>query len=170
MAEAFAEISALRLVLSRRKYLAAFLMISALFFFAYGNLLSSSSINLSGPKVAMGLNIYSLVASASISILFALSVAMSVFAFTRNSAPAGRLGLGAAITAVIPSSLCCTTLIPSILAALGASTSTIISASGTLQGPFATYETPLIAISIALLFLSVTLTSRSIASCCMVRK
>lgn len=162
--------NALRLVLSNGAYLAAFLLMAVLFFIAYGYLISSSSINIAQPKLALGLNIYSLAASAIISTLFSLAIVVNVFAFARNAASSGKLGLGAAIAAIVPSSLCCSTLIPSLLAVLGSSTSTIISTSGTLQGPFATYETPLIAVSAVLLVLGIFLTSRNIAKCCIVRK
>ena len=165
--------NALRLVLSNGAYLAAFLLMAVLFFIAYGYLISSSSINIAQPKLALGLNIYSLAASAIISTLFSLAIVVNVFAFARNAASSGKLGLGAAIAAIaaiVPSSLCCSTLIPSLLAVLGSSTSTIISTSGALQGPFATYETPLIAVSAVLLVLGIFLTSRNIAKCCIVRK
>lgn len=170
MAKNFVEISALHLVLSHRKYLAVFLVVGVLLFFGYGYLLSSSSMNLAEPKVAMGLNIYSLIATALISILLSLSIVMSAFSFSRRGTPTGKLSIGAAIAAIIPSSLCCTALIPSVLAVLGVSTSTILSTTGALQGPFATYETPLIVASIALLSFSVVMASRSIVKCCAVKK
>ena len=170
MANAWSAIRALRLVLEQRKYLVTFLIIGVLFFIGYGYLLLPSSINLAGPKIAIGLNAYSLIVAASMGILFALSVVMSAFAFKRNGASTGKLGIGAVVAAIIPGSLCCTTLIPSMLAVLGASTSTIINTTGALQGPFAAYETPLIVISIGFLLLSVILTSRSIAKCCVVKK
>ncbi len=162
--------NALRIVLSHGAYLAAFLIMAVLFFIAYGYLISSSSINIAQPKLALGLNIYAIVASAIISILFSLAIVVNAFAFVRNAASSGKLGIGAAIAAVVPSSLCCSTLIPSLLAVLGSSTSTIIGTSGALQGPFATYETPLIAASAGLLILGIFLTSRNIAKCCIVRK
>ena len=157
-------------MLGNRKYLAATLIVGIVFFIGYGYLLSSSSINLAGPKIAMGLNIYSLVVSALISVLFALSAAMNAFLFARNRASAGKLGFAAVIAAIIPGNLCCTAFIPSLMAVFGASTYTVISTSGTLQGTFATYETPLMIVSMALLALSIIFASRNIAKCCVVRK
>ncbi len=163
-------LSALRLVLSSKIYLMAFIAMAAAFFLAYSYLLASSSINLAQPKVALNLNFYSLIVSILIGTLLSLSVAMNAFAFKNAYASGSKLSFGAILAAIIPGSLCCTFVVPAILAALGASTPTIIGITGVLQGPFATYEAPLIAISIGLLLISIILTGRRISKCCRVGK
>jgi hypothetical protein len=162
-------IGATRLVFSSKAYFAAFIVIVVLSFLGYSYLLSTSSLNIATPKIALGLNAYSLVVSASISVLLSLSLVVNAFAFANRAAPSGKAGLGA-VLAIIPSSLCCTAVIPTILAAFGASTSTIIGITGKLQGPFATYETLFIAASIGILLLSFLFVSRNIAKCCTVNK
>lgn len=162
--------NAIRLVFSSRAYYVTFLLIAALSFLGYSYLLSSYSLNLALPKIAFGLNVYSLILSISISVLLALSLMMNAFAFVNGAALSGKTGLGAIIAALIPSSLCCTSVIPAILAAFGASTATVIGVTGELQGPFATYETLFITLSIGLLLLSVLLASRNINKCCTVKK
>ncbi len=161
---------AIRLVLDSKMRFTAFLAIAVLLFFGYSYLLSSSSLNLSYPKVALGLNIYSLAISIVISAFLSLSLVMNAFAFANGTRVGGKVGLGAAVASIVPSSLCCTSVIPAILAAFGASTSTIIRVAGALQGPFATYETLFIAASIGLLLLSIFLVSRRIFKCCQVKR
>ncbi len=163
-------VGAIHRVLSSKNYLAAFFVIAVLSFLGYSYLLSSSSLNLSIPKVAFGLNIYSLIVSALISVLLALSIVMNAFAFLNGTKPNVKAGFGAVIVAIIPGSLCCTSVVPAILAAFGASTTTIINVTGALQGPFATYETLFIAASMGLLLISILLVSRNITRCCAVKK
>ena len=170
MAKGNGAISAIRLVFDSKAYSVAFLLIATLSFLGYSYLLSSSSLNLTLPKIAFGLNVYSLIVSISVSVLLALSLVMNAFAFVNGAALSGKAGLGAVIAAIIPGGLCCTSVVPAILAAFGASTTTVIGITGGLQGPFATYETLFITISIGLLLLSVLLVSRNIAKCCTVKK
>ncbi len=170
MAKGSSTINAIRLVLGSKAYLFAFLLITALSFFGYSFLISSSSLNLSQPKIALGLNIYSLTASALISVLLGLSLAANAYAFANRASTSSKTGFGAVIAAILPSSLCCTSFIPAILAAFGASTSTILGITGTIQGPFATYEILFIISSIILLVFSVLLVTRNIDRCCKVKK
>ncbi len=161
---------AVRLVLSDKRYMVAFVFVAIGFSLAYSLLLFNSSVNLALPKIVFGLNAYALVLSTFIGALLALSITMNAFAFMNGTASSRKLGAGAVIAAIIPGSLCCTSVIPAILAALGASTSTIIGTTGALQGPFATYEPEFIAASIGMLLLSIFLVSKSIQKCCAVRK
>ncbi len=163
-------VSAIRIVFDSKMYFVAFLLISTISFFGYSYLLSSSSLNLPLPKIAFGLNIYSLIVSISVSVLIALTLLMNTFAFVNRTALSGKAGFGAVLAAIIPSSLCCTSVIPAILAAFGVSATTVIGVTGELQGPFATYETLFIALSIGLLLLSILLVSKNIAKCHMVNK
>ena len=163
-------INAIRLVLGSKTYLFAFLAITILSFLGYSFLISSSSLNLLQPKIILGLDIYSLTVSVLVSVLLGLSLAANAYAFSNNTSMSGKTGFGAILAALLPSSLCCTSFIPAILAAFGASTSTIIGITGTIQGPFATYESLFIISSIILLAFSVFLVTRNIEKCCKVKK
>ena len=163
-------INAIRLVLGSKTYLFAFLAITILSFLGYSFLISSSSLNLLQPKIILGLNICSLTVSVLVSVLLGLSLAANAYAFTNRASTSSKTGFGAVISAILPSSLCCTSFIPAILAAFGASTSTIIGITGTIQGPFATYEILFIISSIILLVFSVFLVTRNIEKCCKVKK
>ena len=162
--------STIRLVLDSKAYLAVFIVAALLLSIGFSYLFSTSSLNLSNPKIAFGLNIYSLIVSVLIGVLLALTLVMNAFALLRGAKVSGKVGFGAVIAAIIPSSLCCTSVIPGILAALGASSTTIIGVTGEIQGPFATYEMLFITLSIGLLLISVFLASRNIAKCCKVKR
>ncbi len=157
-------INAIRLVLGSKKYFVAFLAIAAVAFIAYSYLLFGSSIDLAFPKI-FGLSIYLLFVSLVIGVMLSLTMVMNAFSFANGAAKGGKTGLGAALIALIPGSLCCSPVIPALLAVFGASTATIIRVTGTIQGPFAAYETEFIVVSIVLLFLSVYLVSKDIVRC-----
>ena len=157
-------INAIRLVLGSKKYFVAFLAIAAVAFIAYSYLLFGSSIDLAFPKI-FGLSIYLLFVSLVIGVMLSLTMVMNAFSFANGAAKGGKTGLGAALIALIPGSLCCSPVIPALLAVFGASTATIIRVTGTIQGPFAAYETEFIVVSIVLLFFSVYLVSKDIVRC-----
>ncbi len=160
----------IRMVLGRRAYLAAFAFLAILFFFAYSYLLRGSSLNLAAPHLALGLGLYAISFAAIIGVLLSLSIVINAFAFSNSVKMSTKSGLGAAIAIAIPGALCCTSVIPALLAAIGASTSTIIGVTGKLQGPFATYEIPIILASAALLVISVLMEAMKVGRCCMVKK
>lgn len=57
---------------------------------------------------------------------FAAAIAINMSALTQRSRAAGVVGVGGLLAAVLPGSLCCTSVIPSLLAAFGASVPTIL--------------------------------------------
>jgi len=84
-----------------------------------------------------------------------------------------KASIGAVITSIAPLTLCCSTIVPSILAVAGIGASTVISTTGVIQGPLAEYEPLLIGISFVLLALSVYITSTKIAKnceCCVIKR
>jgi hypothetical protein len=97
---------------------------------------------------------------------FALTVAINVSSFTQRSRAAGVVGVGGLLAAVLPGSLCCTSVVPSLLAALGASTPTILGTTGKIQSVFANYESAFIGASVAAVVLSIVLAARNHVSSC----
>lgn len=97
---------------------------------------------------------------------FALAIAINLGAFSQRSRSAEAVGLGGLLAAVLPGSLCCTSLVPTALAALGASATTVLGTTGRIQSIFALHENAFIAVSIAGVILSVVLAARNrVASC-----
>lgn len=97
---------------------------------------------------------------------FALTLAINASALAQRSRAAGAVGLGGLIAAALPGSLCCTSVIPSLLAAFGASIPTVLGTTGKIASVFAVYENAFIAVSIAGVVISIVLAARSGASSC----
>lgn len=92
---------------------------------------------------------------------FALNLAAQKARATQTS-----LTFGGVIAALLPSSLCCTTLIPSALAALGASAPAIMHTSGRFQGFFAQYSAAFIGFAVAAVLFSLWLAASNLAGGC----
>jgi len=76
------------------------------------------------------------------------------------------LSVGAVLASLVPSSVCCTPLVPSVLAAIGASTPQIFSLTGRIQGSVARYEALFLVLSVLLLLTALRLAARSICGSC----
>jgi hypothetical protein len=99
---------------------------------------------------------------------FALALAINASALaTQRSRAAGLVGVGGLLAAVLPGSLCCTSIIPSLLAVFGASVPTILGTTGKIASVFALYEGVFIAASLAGVALSIVLAARSRAAHCL---
>jgi hypothetical protein len=97
---------------------------------------------------------------------FALTIAINVSSFAQRNRTSGVVGVGGLLAAVLPGSLCCTSVVPSLLAALGASTPTILGTTGKIQSVFANYEGAFIGASVTAVALSIVLAARNhVASC-----
>lgn len=94
-----------------------------------------------------------------------LTVALNVA--VRKTHPAQRtLTFGGAIAGLLPSSLCCTTLIPSALALFGASAPAIMHTTGRYQSFFAEYATAFIAFAVGAVLFSFWLAVRTVTGTC----
>jgi hypothetical protein len=105
------------------------------------------------------------VAAVVIGLGVPLSIALNVTA-QRARATQTTLTFGGVIAALLPSSLCCTTLIPSALAALGASAPAIMHVSGKFQGFFAEYAAAFIGFAVAAVLFSLWLAASNLAAGC----
>ena len=174
MVNMFNTFEGINIVLSDKKYVATFAVMAIAAFIAYSILLESSSLNLSAQKIAFGLDIYALITSTALGLMLSLSIVLNVFAFSRsNISHVDKASIGAVITSIAPLMLCCSTIIPSILAVAGIGASTIIITTGIIEGPLAEYEPVLIGISFVLLAISVYITSTKIAKngeCCVIKR
>ena len=105
------------------------------------------------------------IAAVIIGVGVPLSIALNLAA-RRARATQTTLTFGGVIAALLPSSLCCTTLIPSALAALGASAPVIMHVSGKFQGFFAQYAPAFIGFAVAAVLFSLWLAARNLAASC----
>ena len=168
----FATIDGIKMVLSNRQYAITFVIISILIFIIYSVLLQSSILNLSGYKIVLGLDSVALMTSIVFSIILSLSIVLNVFVVLRRSGHVSKMVAGAVVTSIAPLALCCSTIVPSMLAIIGMSASAIISTAGYIQGALAVYEPVLLAVSFVILVLSIYITSRNIvksSECCIAK-
>ncbi len=99
--------------------------------------------------------------------LLSLVLMLNLYAFR---ASLRRQGVGLSATGVlaslVPSSLCCTSLVPSLLAAVGASTPQIFRVTGLIQGTVARYESLFLIVALVLLLVSLHLAASNILGPC----
>jgi len=105
--------------------------------------------------------------SFALAALLSLALTVSIYAFRASVRQrSGGLTVGAMLSSLSPAAICCTPLVPSLLAILGASTPQIFGLTGRIQGFFATYELPILVFALVLLLLSLRLATRSVMGSC----
>ena len=101
-------------------------------------------------------------------VLISLVVTLNVYAFSMRVSSAKSLTVGSALASLV-NGLCCTPLIPSLIAMTGVSTPVLYEISPRLQAFFEFNSQYFYALSVVLLLISVHYLSRSISSCCNVK-
>jgi hypothetical protein len=109
------------------------------------------------------LALVALILALLISVVFTLNVYGARIALRRQGT---GLSVGAMLASVVPSSVCCTPLVPSALVAIGASTPQIFSLTGRIQGTVARYEALFLALSILLLLAALRLAAQGVCGSC----
>lgn len=105
--------------------------------------------------------------SIALAALFSLSFTLNIYGFrARLKQRSVGIGLGAMLSSLAPAGVCCTPLVPSALAIMGASTPQIFGLTGRIQGVFATYEFPILALAVLLLLVSLRLAARGVVGSC----
>jgi ABC-type dipeptide/oligopeptide/nickel transport system permease subunit len=105
--------------------------------------------------------------SLVLALLLSLVLTLNLYGFRASLRHQGA-GLSATgvLASLAPSSLCCTSLVPSLLAAAGASTPQIFRVTGLIQGTVARYESLFLVVALVLLLVSLYLAVRNILSAC----
>lgn len=105
--------------------------------------------------------------ATALALLLSLVLTLNVYSVRASFRRQGTgLSAGAVLASLIPSSVCCTSLVPSLLAAVGASTPQIFGLTGRIQGTVARYEPLLLAAALVLLLFSWQLAARNILGIC----
>lgn len=153
----------------KRKYLAAFIVLSVALFFAYEYLFSSSAFGILffGGFYPVFILLVSIIIGPLLSLVLVLN-AFSLSNYPRAGKQTGVSSIAAVLS--VSFSLCCGTIIPSLLAVFGASTPFLISNNGKIQGLLSTFGVPLVALSIVLLLLSLYLVSRNVCDECKIKR
>jgi hypothetical protein len=105
--------------------------------------------------------------SLVLALLLSLVLTLNLYGFRASLRHQGA-GLSATgvLASLAPSSLCCTSLVPSLLAVAGASTPQIFRVTGLIQGTVARYESLFLVVALVLLLVSLHLAGRNILSSC----
>ncbi len=161
-------IDALGLVLGEWRYracaLAIFALALALYAFTLPAVYTGGIIGLVSLRY---LDAKLLLFAIALSALLSLALTLNVYAFRASlRRRGGGLGLGAALSSLLPAGLCCTPVVPTLLALLGATTPQIFGLTGRVQGFFATYEPAILGFAIVLLLFSIRLAARPIMGAC----
>ena len=103
----------------------------------------------------------------SLALAAALSLALTLNVYGYRRAGDRRIcgvTAGAMVSSFLPASICCTPVVPTLLAFLGASTPQIFGFAGQVQGLFATYETPILMLALTLMAFAVHLAAKDISA------
>ena len=105
--------------------------------------------------------------SVALAALLSLALTLNIYAFRASvRRRSGGLTLGALLSSLLPASICCTPVVPTLLAILGASTPQIFGLTGRIQGFFASYELPIPTFALILPLFSSRLAGRTILGSC----
>ncbi len=105
-------------------------------------------------------------AIAAIAIGYGTTLAIAINLRSNAGRGSDALTFGGALAALLPSSLCCTTLIPSALAALGASAPVVLHVTWRFQGFFAAYSNAFVAFAVLAVLAALWLAARSSQNAC----
>jgi hypothetical protein len=160
------ERNALRLAFSQKRYIAlfAFLAISISTLYMYmlpslpdGVLIAPYAIQFITPLQEAFAIIFG--------ILFSLVIVLNIFAFRMHTSSGKRLTVGSVLASLV-NGLCCTPIIPTLIALSGASTPLLFDISPKIQAFFDFNYPYFYLLSAALILISVHYISRNITSCC----
>ena len=153
-----------RLPVYRRLALTIFVPALVLYLFLLPSTFTGGSIGLTSLRY---LNAELVIFSLLLAGLLSLSLALNIFAFRSSTRRKGRaLTFGALASSLLPSTLCCVPVVPTVLVFLRATTPQIFGFLGKVQGFIATYETVFLILASLLLLLSLRLAARSVMGFC----
>jgi hypothetical protein len=152
-------------VIKTKEYALIFSLLFTAIFILYFYLLANSATGLIYFK---GYYLYfDLVSAITISTLVGLVVTLNIYSYRINVKTSKKFSIGSIIGAILPSSLCCTSIIPAFMAVLGFSTPFIVGNTGKIQSIFAVYGPVFIAAGAAIAFFGlIQITGRISSGCC----
>lgn len=148
------------------RYLGAglFLLASVLYAFTLPAIYTGGAIGWISLRYLNGeLLLFSLVLALLLSLVLTLNVYSFRTALRRHGT---GLSLGAVLASLVPSSVCCTPLVPSMLAAVGASTPQIFGLTGRIQGTVARYDVLFLVLSSLLLLVALRVAAQDTCRSC----
>jgi hypothetical protein len=150
-----------------RIYAGIFSVLFATIFFIYSYLLTNSAMGIldfGGDYIY-----FDVISSAVISFLISLIITLNIYAYKLKSKTSKKMTIGSILSAVLPSSLCCTSIIPSLMAVAGFSTLFIVRNTGKIQSIFSVYGPAFIGIGAVTAFVGLIQINKNINSSCAVK-
>ncbi len=154
-------------IIKNRVYALIFGLLFTSIFIIYFYLLVSSATGLIDFR---GYYLYfDLISAVVISLLVGLVITLNIYSYRISIRTSKKFSLGSIIGAVLPSSLCCTSIIPSFMAVLGFSTPFIVGNTGKIQSIFAVYGPAFIAAGAVIAFFGLIQITKNINSSCAIK-
>jgi hypothetical protein len=149
---------------SRTRLIALFVALFIFISLAYGYLLINSATGIIDfGSYYLEFDIASTLLIAS---LISLVITLNVYSFEMKAKTSKKLTLSSIIGVILPSSLCCTSIIPSLLAVVGFSTSFIIGNTGKIQSIFSMYSPAFIGGGAVIAFIGLIQITKNINTSC----
>jgi hypothetical protein len=105
--------------------------------------------------------------SLTLAAALSLALTLNVYAFRVAATRRGEgVTLGAILSTLVAPSICCSPLVPTLLALFGASTPQIFGLTGRIQGFVSDYELHILTVALVLMIYAVHLAGRSVAGAC----
>lgn len=156
----------LRLAFEEKKYVVAFAVLGVLITSLYMYLLPSLPDGvIIAPYAIQFITPIQEAFAVVFGVLFSLVVVLNLYAFRIHSSAGKHLTIGSVLASLV-NGLCCTPVIPTLIALSGASTPLLFEYSPKVQAFFEFNYEYFYLLSAALLFISVHYLSRNISSCC----
>lgn len=109
---------------------------------------------------------FDLLSAFVVSFLVSLVITLNVYSYRLKVKTSKKLTLSSIIGAMLPSSLCCTSIIPSLMSVLGFSTSFIIGNTGKVQSIFSIYAPAFIGLGAITAFFGLMQITKNINASC----
>ena len=154
-------------VISIKKYAVTFAVLFTVVFVLYFYLLENSATGI----IDFGFYYiyFDLLSAFIISFLVSLVITLNVYSYRLRAKTSKKFALSSVIGAILPSSLCCTSVIPSLMAVLGFSTSFIVGNTGKPQSIFSIYGPGFIAVGAVIAFLGLMQITKNINASCSIK-
>ncbi|MEM0143598.1 MAG: hypothetical protein QXL94_06570, partial [Candidatus Parvarchaeum sp.] len=149
-------------VLKNKSYMALFAVMLIFIGSLYYYLLSSSAegiIDFGSYYVY-----FDIAASIIISLLISLVITLTVYSYKIKVKSSKKFSLASIISALLPSSLCCTSIVPSILAFIGFSTPFVLGNTGKIQSIFSIYGPLFIALGAVIAWIGLMQITKNIST------
>ena len=154
-------------VIATKRYALIFSIIFTTVFILYFYLLESSATGI----IDFGSYYiyFDLISAVVISFLIGLVITLNVYSYKLKAKTSKKLTLSSVLGAILPSTLCCTSVIPSLMAVLGFSTFFIVGNTGKLQSIFSIYAPEFITAGAVIAFLGLMQITKNINASCKIK-